>query len=71
MSKDSQDLRDQAAAEYRASRKNITFGTGTRELSRTRAKAYKALATNDEWLSGEIDRITGARAIPQRAPGQK
>jgi hypothetical protein len=61
MSKHSQDFRDQAAAEFRAARKNSSFGTETREVLRTRAKAFKALASNEEWLSGEADRLTGAR----------
>jgi hypothetical protein len=61
MSRESQDFRDQAAAEYRASRKNSTFGTVTRGLLRARAQAYKSLATNEEWLNGEIDHATGAR----------
>ena len=51
MSKESQDFRNQAAAEYRASRKKCENGTG--EILRNRAKAYKALAENEEWLSGE------------------
>ena len=50
MSKESQDFRNQAAADYRASRKNEN---GTGEILRDRAKAYKALAENEEWLSGE------------------
>jgi hypothetical protein len=61
MSKHSDYFRDQAAAEYRAARKNSSFGTETREVMRTRAKAFKSLASNEEWLSGEADRITGAR----------
>jgi hypothetical protein len=51
MSKESQDFRNQAAAEYRASRKNGLNGTG--EILRNRAEAYKALAENEKWLSGE------------------
>jgi hypothetical protein len=49
MSKESQDFRNQAAAEYRASRKKCENG----EILRNRAKAYKALAENEKWLSGE------------------
>jgi hypothetical protein len=71
MSRESRTFRDQSAAEYRASRRNSVFGTVTRELLRARAKAYKTLATNEEWLSGEMDRITGARTIRRQAPNQK
>jgi hypothetical protein len=63
MSMHSDYFRDQAAAEYRAARKNSSFGTETREVMRTRAKAFKSLASNEEWLSGEMDRMTGARTI--------
>ena len=65
MSRKSRDVADQAAAEDRASRKDTAFGTLTRELLRTRAKAYKSIVTNEEWLSGEMDRITGARSTRQ------
>jgi len=51
MSKESQEFRSKAAAEFRASRRKSANGTG--ELLRTRAKAFKALAENEEWLSGE------------------
>lgn len=71
MSRKSRAVADQSAAEYRISRKNSVFGTVTRELLRARAKAYKTLATNEEWLSGEMDRITGARTTRQQAPDQK
>jgi hypothetical protein len=52
MSKESQEFRRKAAAEFRASRRKSANGTG--ELLRKRAKAFKALAQNEEWLSGEI-----------------
>ena len=71
MSKESQDFRDQAAAEYRASRLNIMFGTTTREILRTRAKAFKALSSNEEWLSGEMDRIISAPYVRRHALAQK
>ena len=45
--------------------KIVSFGTETREIMRTRAKAFKSLASNEEWLSGEADRITGARTTWQ------
>jgi hypothetical protein len=51
MSKESQEFRSKAAAEFRASRRKSANGTG--ELLRTRAKAFKALAENEAWLSGE------------------
>jgi hypothetical protein len=71
MSKESQDFRDQAAAEYRASRKNSSFGTVTREILRTRAKAFKALSSNEEWLNGEMDRIISAPYVRRQALAQK
>jgi hypothetical protein len=71
MSKESQDFRDQAAAEYRASRKNSALGTMTREILRARAKAFKALSSNEEWLSGEMDRITSAPYVRRQALTQK
>jgi hypothetical protein len=71
MSKKSQDFRDQAAAEYRASRQNIMFGTVTREILRSRAKAFKALSRNEEWLNGEMDRITNAPYVRRQALAQK
>ena len=69
MSKESQDFRDQAAAEYRASRKKSA--NETVEILRTRAKAFKAVVGNAEWLSGEMDRITGSRAMRQHALDEK
>jgi hypothetical protein len=69
MSKEAQDFRDQAAAEYRASRKNSAFGTVTREILRARAKAFKALSTNEEWLNGEVDRIR-APYVRRQPPAQ-
>jgi hypothetical protein len=70
MSKEAQDFRDQAAAEYRASRKNSAFGTVTREILRARAKAFKALSTNEEWLNGEVDRIIRAPYVRRQPPAQ-
>ena len=55
MSKESEEFRSKAAAEFRASRRKSANGTG--ELLRTRARAYKALADNEQWLSGEMDRV--------------
>ena len=64
-----QNLRDQAAAEDGGSPKKSA--NGIREILRSRAKAYKAIASNEEWLSGEVDRITGARTAGRQAPDQK
>jgi hypothetical protein len=64
-----QDSRDQAAAVYRASRKKNA--NETRGILRSRTKAYKVIASNEEWLSGEVDRITGARTTGRQAPDQK
>jgi hypothetical protein len=51
MSEKSQDLRLRAARELRASR-----GSGSRQQqqeSRKRARAFKALSENQEWLDGD------------------
>ncbi len=64
-----QDFRDQAAAEYRASRKKSA--NEIREILRSHTKTYKLIASNEEWLSGEVDRITGARTTGRQAPDQK
>jgi hypothetical protein len=71
MSKESQDFRDQAAAEYRAFRQNSMFGTRPREILRARAKAFKALSSNEEWLNGEMDRIISAPYVRRQAIAQK
>jgi hypothetical protein len=60
MSKESQEFRNKAAAEFRASRENSAFGTRTPEFLRKRAKSYKALAENEEWLSGEKAPLTSS-----------
>jgi hypothetical protein len=55
MSMESREFRSKAAAEFRASRRKRANETG--ELLRTRAKAFKALAENEERLSGEKARL--------------
>jgi hypothetical protein len=65
MPKESRDFRDQTAAAEKKS------ANDTVEILRTRAKAFKALSSNEEWLSGEMDRITGARAMRQHALDEK
>jgi hypothetical protein len=59
----------EAEQDFRASRKKNA--NEIREIFRSRAKAYKVIASNEEWLSGEVDRITGARTTGRQAPDQK
>jgi len=61
MSRESKDLRTRASRELRASRNG---GSKTEKADNVkRAAAYKALAENEEWLSGEKTRA--------RKPGKK
>ena len=69
MSKESQEFRNKAAADFRASRRKSANGTG--ELLRTRAKAYKVLAENEEWLSGEMHRLVTAPYVRRQGLSQK
>ena len=51
MSKQSQELRDRAAEQIRAARKS--FSARDKAEHCARAAAFKELAHNEEWLSGE------------------
>jgi hypothetical protein len=54
MSKTSQELRDEAAKQIRAARTSLSPDDKIEHAAR--AAAFKQLARNEEWLSGERER---------------
>ena len=64
MSEESKRLRSRAAAELRRSRK--ATDDPLKAIHVARAASLKAMARNEEWLSGESD-----RSAPKRSRGAK